>query len=111
MVASCSSHAVSEPVPASPDRTSMSEATVSLGRSHYRLYTHCGIEWALIDGAYWHADRPLSDGHGNPPSGWGNPFQDGTLILLDQSTATFTASAGSVALRRTDRTKPPSICS
>jgi hypothetical protein len=35
----------------------------------YRLYTHCGIEWAKIDGTFWHAKHPLSDGSGNPPAG------------------------------------------
>jgi hypothetical protein len=109
MVAGCSSHAVSEPVRALSQRTSVSETT--LRHSPFRLYTHCGIEWALIAGVYWHATRPLSDGQGNPPAGWGNPFQDGTLILLDQSTARFTSAAGSVTLRRTDRTEPPFVCS
>jgi hypothetical protein len=47
----------------------------------YRLYTHCGIQWARIDGTFWGATQPLSDGNGNPPSGWGNPIQDGTLTF------------------------------
>jgi hypothetical protein len=48
----------------------------------YQLYTHCGIAWARIDGTFWRATKPASDGAGNPPRGWGNPFQNGTLTLM-----------------------------
>lgn len=77
----------------------------------YRLYTHCGIQWARIDGTFWRATRPLSDGSGNPPRGWGNPYQDGTLTLTTSTTANFSSPAGSVIFRRTSRTRPPIICS
>jgi hypothetical protein len=76
----------------------------------YRLYTHCGIEWARIDGTYWRAIPPLSDGSGNPP-GWGNPFQEGTLSRTRGATAEFNSPAGSVTFHRTNRTRPPLICS
>jgi hypothetical protein len=29
------------------------------------LITHCGIEWTKINGTYWRAVHPLSDGNGN----------------------------------------------
>jgi hypothetical protein len=77
----------------------------------YRLYTHCGIEWARINGTYWRAKPPLSDGSGNPPPGWGNPFQEGTLARTSSSTARFNSPAGSVTFQRTTRTRPPVICS
>jgi hypothetical protein len=77
----------------------------------YQLYTHCGIEWASIDGTFWRAKHPLSDGNGNPPGGWGNPFQDGTLVLINPTTARFDSSAGSVTFERTARRRPPVICS
>jgi hypothetical protein len=32
-------------------------------------------------GVFWRATRPLSDGNGNPPPGWGNPFQEGRLAF------------------------------
>lgn len=77
----------------------------------YGLYTHCGIEWAKIDGVFWRATRPLSDGNGNPPPGWGNPFQQGTLTLTSRTTAEFSSPAGGVTFERTERTRPPVICS
>jgi hypothetical protein len=74
----------------------------------YRLSTHCGIEWAKILGAFWKAARPLSDGHGNPPSGWGNPLQQGTLTFSGRGTAVFRSVAGSVTFHRTTRPQPRS---
>jgi hypothetical protein len=77
----------------------------------YTLLTHCGIEWAPINGTFWHAEHPLSDGSGNPPPGWGNPDQPGTLTFLTPTTARFDSPAGSVTFRRTARKEPPQICS
>lgn len=77
----------------------------------YRLYTHCGIEWAKIHGTFWRAVKPLSDGHGNPPAGWGNPYQTGTLTFTSPTTAVFRSPPGSVSLDRTARTRPPFGCS
>jgi hypothetical protein len=77
----------------------------------YQLYTHCGIEWAKIDGTFWRAKHPLSDGSGNPPAGWGNPFQDGTLVFISPTTARFDSPVGSVTFERTSRRQPPLICS
>jgi hypothetical protein len=84
--------------------------SVQAGKA-YRLYTHCGIEWARINGTFWRATRPLSDGNGNPPPGWGNPFQQGTLTFMSRTTATFSSPAGSVIFGRTSRTRAPIICS
>src|SRR4030081_3022594 len=69
----------------------------------YRLYTHCGIEWAKIDGTFWRAKHPLSDGSANPPAGWGNPFQDGTLVFVTPTTARFGFPGGTVTFERTSR--------
>jgi hypothetical protein len=77
----------------------------------YQLYTHCGIAWARIDGRWWRAQHPLSDGNGNPPAGWGNPYQHGTLSLTGKGTARFDSAAGTVTFERTARTNPPFICS
>lgn len=76
----------------------------------YRLYTHCGIEWTRIHGTFWRAVKPLSDGNGNPPPGWGNPFQQGTLTFTSTTTAVFRSAAGSVTFHRTGRTRPPFLC-
>jgi hypothetical protein len=77
----------------------------------YRLYTHCGIVWARIDSTFWRADPPLSDGSGNPPAGWGNPYQDGTLVRISPTTARFDSPAGSVRFERTSRRQAPLVCS
>jgi hypothetical protein len=60
----------------------------------YNLYTHCGIDEARINGRFYEAARPLSDGNSNPPPGWGNPYQHGTMTLASPSEAVFTDSAG-----------------
>ncbi len=56
----------------------------------YTLYTHCGIRFAQFDGRVW-ATIPLSDGSGNPPEGWGNPGQPGTVDVMSERRALFTA--------------------
>jgi len=60
----------------------------------YDLYTHCGIDEARIDGRYYEAVHPLNDGSGNPPAGWGNPYQAGTMTLVSSAEAVFTDRAG-----------------
>ena len=62
----------------------------------YSLYTHCGIKEALVDGTYFAADTPLSDGNGNPPAGWDNPYQQGNITLLSPSVAVFQDVRGHV---------------
>src|SRR5947209_1545431 len=53
----------------------------------YNLYTHCGIAYAKVGNRYYQASVPLSDGSGNPPSGWGNPYQQGTLTFVSPTRA------------------------
>jgi hypothetical protein len=60
----------------------------------YNLYTHCGIDYAQVGNRYYVATPPLSDGSGNPPLGWGNPYQPGTLTVISPSQAVFTDKAG-----------------
>lgn len=60
----------------------------------FELLTHCGIDEALVGGTYFEARTPLSDGSGNPPDGWGNPTQHGTMTLTSGSEAVFTDDAG-----------------
>ena len=59
--------------PAQPDRVQ----TVA-----FDLYTHCGINDLRAFGRYFtHVGGSLGDGSGNPPDGWGNPYQHGTLSV------------------------------
>ncbi|KOX21070.1 MULTISPECIES: hypothetical protein [unclassified Streptomyces] len=60
----------------------------------FELYTHCGIDEARIGSTYFEAETPLSDGSGNPPEGWGNPVQRGTMTLKSATEAVFTDDAG-----------------
>ena len=101
VVAGCGSHMSSSTGPRPHTRA---------GRA-YELYTHCGIEWAKINGNFWRAKHPLSDGSGNPPPGWGNPYQDGALVFIGPTQARFDSTAGSVTFERTSRREPPLICS
>ena len=66
----------------------------------YNLYTHCGIDYAQVGNRYYEATPPLSDGSGNPPPGWGNPYQPGILTVISPTQAVFTvrpATAGILA--------------
>lgn len=60
----------------------------------YHLYTHCGVKSVTIDSHHYVADHPLDDGNGNPPQGWGNPYQPGTITLTSPTTAVFTEAGG-----------------
>ena len=76
----------------------------------FQLYTHCGIRYADVDGRRFYADPPLDDGSGNPPRGWGNPYDNGTTTLIDKNTAVFTDQAGNRAVFSTQpKTGVPTI--
>lgn len=62
----------------------------------FDLYTHCGISELKAFGRYFERiGGTLGDGFGNPPAGWGNPFQAGRLSVSG-SIATFRDSHGHV---------------
>jgi hypothetical protein len=63
----------------------------------YQVYTHCGIIWAYFNGRYWKANPVLDDGNRNPPPGWDNPYDNGSMTLLDDTTARFTSRNGLTA--------------
>jgi hypothetical protein len=85
--------------------------SIGVGRSApYRLYTHCGVLAASISGQIYYADPPLTDGAGNPPPGWGNPYDDGDMTLQTAMTADFHDSGGHAAhFTSTPRGQTPSI--
>ncbi len=67
-------------------------------RYHLKIYTHCGLaSWGSpdFDGSYWDPLGVNSDGNGNPPPGVGNPFDEGTMVLLPDGRAEFTSQSGS----------------
>ncbi len=60
----------------------------------FNLYTHCGISELKAFGKYYErVGGPLSDGFGNPPAGWDNPYQAGRLSVLGDK-ATFRDTRG-----------------
>jgi hypothetical protein len=60
----------------------------------YQLYTHCGLRPIELAGSTWTILGVLSDGSGNPPPGFSNPFDTGTLWLTDRDHAIFRSSQG-----------------
>jgi hypothetical protein len=75
---------------------------VTIG-AHYRfqLYTHCGLDWPIavdFDGSFWDpaGPGPASDGNGNPPPGYGNPFDHGVMTLRSQDLAEYRSAGGPV---------------
>ncbi|MGZ4701341.1 MAG: hypothetical protein ACXV98_09025 [Ilumatobacteraceae bacterium] len=107
------------PVDAQRDRLPAAATVPAGGAADFELYTHCGINGIMIAGRWWQADPPLNDGQGNPPTGWGNPYQPGTLRLVDQETVVFSAHQlpaaaallPSVTFHRTASTDYPNLCS
>jgi hypothetical protein len=78
----------------------------------YRLYTHCGIDEAKIGATFYEAVTPLHDGAHNPPAGWGNPYQEGTMTITSATEAVFRDDKGhEVVFRvRPGATKFKQIC-
>lgn len=81
--------------------------------SPYALYTHCGIDDANIAGRWYRASQPLSDGSGNPPTGWANPYQQGSVTFTSKTEVVFSDAAGHhvVFILRVDASGPRQVCS
>ena len=112
MLAACGGdHGVTGPPMADIDNKPPYGPGVEVGKSYdYVLYTHSGIEWARIDGVWWHA-VPIDDGNGNPPSGWGNPYNAGELVVMDDFTAVYGSGRdNNVEFKRTNNVKAPFVC-
>lgn len=62
----------------------------------YSLYTHCGVHEARIGHTFYVAEHPLDDGQGNPPPGWKNPYQAGTIATPSPGVAVFRDALGHV---------------
>lgn len=60
------------------------------------IYSHCGLDRARFDfdGSFWMAIGETSDDAGNPPDGYDNPYDGGTIRLLPDGTAEYTSSGG-----------------
>lgn len=86
-------------------------AGIEVGETYdYVMYVHCGVRWARIDGVWWEA-APLDDGNGNPPDGWGNPYDAGNLTVVDENTVAYTGGPDvTVRFARTAVTQAPFSC-
>jgi hypothetical protein len=71
----------------------------------HMLFTHCGIDGTEFAGRDWVAEPVLDDGNGNPPAGWGNPFQPGVMALTSADRAEFESRDG--RLEATFRPRTP----
>lgn len=60
------------------------------------IYTHCGLDRSRIDfdSSLWNPVGETSDGQGNPPDGYNNPYDRGTIRLLPDGASEFTSSQG-----------------
>lgn len=89
------------------------ESRPSASSSPYGLYTHCGVDEANIDGRWYDATPPLSDGSGNPPEGWSNPYQRGMVTFMSETEVVFTDAVGHHVLfvLRANASGPRKICS
>lgn len=79
----------------------------------FALYTHCGIDELHVNGRWYEADPPLSDGNGNPPRGWENPYQQGVVWFVSDTEVLFTDDAGHRVrfVLRPDATAFRQVCS
>ncbi len=92
-LAACGSASSPADAPGRPAAPTAAAATVPKPVP-YNLYTHCGIDYVKVGSRYYEATPPLSDGSGNPPPGWGNPYQPGALTVISATQAVFTDKAG-----------------
>lgn len=92
-VTACSGSGSGATVPATKPASSSGPLSAEVP---YSLYTHCGISEARIGATFYVADTPLDDGSGNPPAGWGNPYQAGTMRTPSPSVAIFRDDLGHV---------------
>jgi hypothetical protein len=75
------------------------------------LLTHCGVFGTDVDGTWFAVEPPLVEGAGNPPAGWGNPYQPGTLTLTSADEAVFTDDVGhELVLRAAPDSARPGPC-
>lgn len=92
--------------PATPVSETSTEALAPIASgTPVMLYTHCGIEELRVDDTFFLAETPLDDGEGNPPPGWGNPYQAGT-VTVSGSQAVFRDDNGHIV---TFRARPGAI--
>jgi len=99
LAASCGSAASTEQAP-----------TFEPTSTRFKVFTHCGVESAHIDGRWWHASPPLYGKAWGPPAGWSEPYQDGTLTLESADRAVFEALGQRVVFVPAPDNEPVRVC-
>jgi hypothetical protein len=84
-------------------------------RYQFRLYTHCGLNDPTgpdFDGSFWTSAGPGDEGSGNPPAGFGNPYDNGTMTLISANVAEYRSSFGAfMRFNRQASTRTSGLCS
>jgi hypothetical protein len=81
---------VAEAAPTIPEVVALNDPEIGV-EYEFTVYTHCGLDTATIDGEIW-----LFEGEPgvNPPPGFRNPMDAGTIVFIDEDHAVFTSSGG-----------------
>jgi hypothetical protein len=84
-------------------------------RYQFRLYTHCGLNDPTgpdFDGSFWKSVGAGADSSGNPPPGFGNPYDDGTMTLVSVDLAEYRSASGlATRFTRLSSSKMGYLCS
>lgn len=92
VVASCTAAPKADHEPPTPISSQQSPASIRV--EDFSLSTHCGIYTLTYRGRHFlRKGGPADDGQGNPPDGWNNGIQIGTLTICGTS-AVFTDEQG-----------------
>ena len=85
---------------------------VEQGKTYrFTLSTHCGLDGVVdFNGRLWDYSGPGNpdDGNNNPPLGFDNPSDHGTMTLVSQDVAEYESSQG-VVIRYERREKPKEV--
>lgn len=87
-----------QPPPSSQYRTGPADPQVGVGYP-FDLYTHCGIDFTRFGGRYWQAAAPLPEPSPLPDAQGVTTYTgyvSGVMTLVDQQTARFVVTDGSV---------------
>ncbi len=107
---SCGSGASTETSPA--EQPSSAPSTIYTPSSTpFTVYTHCGVENVRIDGRWWHATPPLyNKSRSGPPTGWGDPHQEGALTMESADRAVFMALGQEIVFVPAPDNEPVRMC-
>lgn len=91
--------AMSVPACAQPSGSALpppaaSRAEVDVSPAPYQLNTHCGINYVSFRNRIYRAVEPIANTDGNPPKGWPDLVQDGTMHQISATEIEFRDNIG-----------------